>query len=343
MQEELNGLRQSFRADLAAARDARSLEEVRVRYLGKKSGRLTHLMKELGRLPRKERPAAGKLMNELKAELEGALEARLAEPVSPAREAVQRVDSTLPGAVPLVGTLHPITIVRRELEEIFISMGYAVEDGPEVETDFHNFEALNFPPDHPAREEQDSFFVGRDRVLRTHTSPVQIRTMLAHRPPLKFIAPGLAFRRDAIDPNHTPAFFQIEGMAVAERVSLADLKGTLALFWKRVFGEKVRVQFRPSFFPFVEPGAEVDISCIFCDGKGCRGCGHSGRIEVGGAGMVHPMVFKAVGYDPSRVTGFAFGLGIDRIAKLKYGVDDLRMFWDNDVRFLEQFRGQGLS
>ena len=343
MQEELNALRTSFRADLDAAQDAPSLDGVRVRYLGQKSGRLTHLLKQLGCLPREERPEAGKLLNEIKVELEAALAERTAGVGTSVGPTVARTDLTLPGSEPSVGTLHPITIVRRELEEIFLSMGYSVEEGPDVETDFHNFEALNFPPDHPARDEQDSFFVGGGRVLRTHTSPVQIRTMLARQPPLKFVAPGMAFRRDAIDPNHTPAFFQLEGMAVAERVSMADLRGTLAFFWRRVFGAQVKVRFRPSFFPFVEPGAEVDISCIFCAGKGCSSCGHGGWIEVGGAGMVHPRVFEAVGYDPDRVTGFAFGLGIDRITKLKYGIDDLRLFWDNDLRFLDQFRSQGLS
>ncbi|MFQ5718475.1 MAG: phenylalanine--tRNA ligase subunit alpha [Acidobacteriota bacterium] len=342
MEDKVNELRESFQTDLAAARDTTTIEAVRVRYLGQRSGQLTLLLKMLGELPRQDRPAAGKLLNQVKKELEEALAAAVARSSrSPARSTTA-IDPTLPGVIPEIGTIHPITIVRRELEDIFRSMGYSVEEGPEVETDFHNFEALNFPPDHPARDEQDSFFAGPGRVLRTHTSPVQIRTMLARRPPLKFVAPGMAFRRDAIDPNHTPAFFQLEGMAVAPTVSMADLKGTLAFFWRRVFGEAVRVRFRPSFFPFVEPGAEVDISCIFCLGGGCRACGHGGWIEVGGAGMVHPEVFRAVGYDAGKWTGFAFGLGIDRITKLKYGIDDLRLFWDNDVRFLAQFRGQGL-
>jgi phenylalanyl-tRNA synthetase alpha chain len=250
------------------------------------------------------------------------------------------LDPTLPGIAPNLGQLHPITLVRRELEEIFISLGYSIEEGPEVETEFHNFEALNIPEDHPARDDHDSFYAGPGRVLRTHTSPVQIRTMQRCKPPLKFIAPGMVFRRDAIDPNHTPAFFQLEGMAVGTGVSLADLKGTLTVFWRRLFGDRIQVRFRPSYFPFVEPGAEVDISCILCLGKGCRACGGSGWIEIMGAGMVHPAVFRAVGYDPSQVSGFAFGMGIDRITKLKYGIEDLRLFWENDLRFLGQFRNE---
>ncbi len=341
MEAALRGLRQAFDADLAAAGDAPAVEAVRVRYLGKKSGRLTHLMKGLGRLPAAQRPAAGQLLNRLKADLEAALARRQAGLAAPEPRAAG-LDVTLPGAAPALGQLHPITLVRRELEEIFISLGYSVEDGPEVETEFYNFEALNIPGDHPARDEQDSFFAGPGRVLRTHTSPVQIRTMQARTPPLKFVAPGVVYRRDAIDPNHTPAFFQLEGMAVGEGVSLADLKGTLTVFWKRLLGEKMQVRFRPSYFPFVEPGAEVDISCILCDGQGCRACGGSGWIEIMGAGMVHPAVFEAVGYDPARVSGFAFGMGIDRITKLKYGIDDLRLFWENDLRFLEQFRAAGL-
>jgi phenylalanyl-tRNA synthetase alpha chain len=342
VEQELDALRTSFATDLSAAGDARSLEEIRVRYLGKKSGRLTHLMKGLGRLPAGARPRAGQLANRLKADMEAALSERAAS-ISTLRPAEgPSLDVTLPGVQPAIGQLHPLTVVRRELEEIFLSLGFSVEDGPEVETEFHNFEALNIPADHPARDEQDSFYLSGGRVLRTHTSPVQIRTMLARKPPLKFVAPGLVYRRDAIDPNHTPAFFQLEGMAVGEGISLADLKGTLTVFWQRLLGERMKVRFRPSYFPFVEPGAEVDISCILCLGKGCRACGSSGWIEIMGAGMVHPAVFEAVGYEPDRYTGFAFGMGIDRITKLKYGIDDLRLFWENDLRFLSQFRRDGL-
>jgi phenylalanyl-tRNA synthetase alpha chain len=337
VEQDLKDLRQEFNQALAAAAGEGAVEEVRIRFLGQKSGRLTHLMRGLGRLPADQRPRMGQALNGLKKELETALaEHRSAS--SGQAAPVSMLDPSLPGRRPALGQLHPITLVRRELEEVFLSLGYSVEAGPEVETSFHNFEALNIPPDHPARDEHDSFYVGPGRVLRTHTSPVQIRTMMRHKPPLKFVAPGMVFRRDAIDPNHTPAFFQLEGMAIDRHVSMADLKGTLTIFWRRLFGEKIQVRFRPSYFPFVEPGAEVDISCLLCLGKGCRACGGSGWIEIMGAGMVHPAVFRAVGYDPDTVTGFAFGMGIDRITKLKYGIDDLRLFWDNDLRFLRQFQ-----
>jgi len=336
VEQDLKDLRSEFDQALADANHEGALEEVRIRFLGQKSGRLTHLMRGLGRLPADQRPAMGQALNSLKKDLETALSQRLSTVTAPAALA-SSLDPSLPGRRPAMGQLHPITLVRRELEEVFISLGYSVEAGPEVETGFHNFEALNIPHDHPARDEHDSFYVGAGRVLRTHTSPVQIRTMLRCKPPLKFVAPGMVFRRDAIDPNHTPAFFQLEGMAVDRNVSLADLKGTLTIFWRRIFGEQIQVRFRPSYFPFVEPGAEVDISCLLCLGKGCRGCAGSGWIEIMGAGMVHPAVFRAVGYDPEKVSGFAFGMGIDRITKLKYGIDDLRLFWDNDLRFLRQF------
>jgi len=339
VEQELKDLRVEFGNALASARDEAALEAIRIRFLGQKSGCLTHLMRGLGRLPADQRPRMGQTVNSLKKEMDAGLAAAQAALASPERRS-DGLDPTLPGCAPNLGQLHPITLVRRELEEIFISLGYSIEEGPEVETEFHNFEALNIPPDHPARDDHDSFYAGPGRVLRTHTSPVQIRTMQRCQPPLKFIAPGMVFRRDAIDPNHTPAFFQLEGMAVGERVSLADLKGTLTVFWRRLFGDRIQVRFRPSYFPFVEPGAEVDISCILCLGKGCRACGGSGWIEIMGAGMVHPAVFRAVGYDPDRVSGFAFGMGIDRIAKLKYGIEDLRLFWENDLRFLGQFRNE---
>jgi phenylalanyl-tRNA synthetase alpha chain len=341
LEQDLAGLKAAFEADLAAAADPHGVEDVRVRYLGQKSGRLTALLRGLGKLPPAARPGAGEALNRLRAEMEAALAGRRGGGIG--RAPAPRVDPTLPGIEPVLGSLHPLTLVRREMEEIFISMGYAIEEGPEMETDFHNFQALNIPEDHPARDDADSFFAGPGRVLRTHTSPVQIRTMLARSPPLRFVAPGMVFRRDAVDPNHTPAFFQLEGMVVAQGISMADLKGTLTHFWKRMFGEGRRVRFRPSYFPFVEPGAEVDISCLLCGGQGCRACAQTGWIEVTGAGMVHPAVFEAVGYDPSRVTGFAFGMGIDRIAKLKHGIEDLRHFWENDVRFLAPFRSRGLA
>ena len=336
MEQDLKDLRQEFNQALAAAAGEGAVEEVRIRFLGQKSGRLTHLMRGLGRLPADQRPRMGQALNGLKKELETALAEHRSATSGPATT-VSMLDPSLPGRRPALGQLHPITLVRRELEEVFLSLGYSVEAGPEVETSFHNFEALNIPPDHPARDEHDSFYVGPGRVLRTHTSPVQIRTMMRHKPPLKFVAPGMVFRRDAIDPNHTPAFFQLEGMAIDRHVSMADLKGTLTIFWRRLFGEKIQVRFRPSYFPFVEPGAEVDISCLLCLGKGCRACGGSGWIEIMGAGMVDPAVLDNVGYDSERYTGFAFGMGPGRIAMLKYGIRDIRAFFENDIRFLSQF------
>jgi len=256
VEEELKNLQVEFTDALAAAADQAAVEAVRIRFLGQKSGRLTHLMRGLGRLAAAERPKMGQAVNNLKKEMEAAL-AKAVGGLATVAATDASLDPTLPGCAPSLGQLHPINLVRRELEEIFISLGYSIEEGPEVETEFHNFEALNIPSDHPARDDHDSFYAGPGRVLRTHTSPVQIRTMQRCRPPLKFIAPGMVFRRDAIDPNHTPAFFQLEGMAVAEKVSLADLKGTLTVFWRRVFGGRIQVRFRPSYFPFVEPGAEV--------------------------------------------------------------------------------------
>jgi phenylalanyl-tRNA synthetase alpha chain len=246
------------------------------------------------------------------------------------------LDLTLPGRRPERGLPHPITRIARRIEDVFLEMGYSIEDGPEVETDFHNFEALNIPPHHPARDAQDTFYLAGGMLLRTHTSPVQIRTLQARTPPLKIVAPGRVYRRDS-DLTHSPMFHQVEGLVVAEGISFAHLKGTLAHFCRRIFGEGVRVRLRPSYFPFVEPGAEYDVSCILCDGNGCRACKGTGWLEMGGCGMVHPAVLEKVGHDPERWTGFAFGLGIDRIVMLRYGIPDIRMLFDNDLRFLAQF------
>jgi phenylalanyl-tRNA synthetase alpha chain len=246
------------------------------------------------------------------------------------------LDVSLPGRIPKVGTLHPVTQVRQEIEEIFLEMGYCLATGPEAEDDFHNFVALNFPPDHPARDTQDTFYLEGDLLLRTHTSPVQIRAMQGATPPVKIIALGKVYRRDS-DVSHSPMFHQVEGLAVGEGITFADLKGTVLTFARRIFREETRVRFRPSYFPFVEPGAEFDISCVLCGGSGCPTCKHSGWLEMGGAGMVHPNVLKAVGYDPEALSGFAFGLGVDRIAMLKFGIDDIRLLFENDLRFLGQF------
>jgi phenylalanyl-tRNA synthetase alpha chain len=336
VERRVEEIRRQFDRDLGAARDAAALEEVRVRYLGRKSGLLTTLLKELRDVPPARRAAAGKALNDLKAHVEAALDAALemARRARPAdREAI---DVTLPGRAQRPGSPHPITQVRDLIEEIFLEMGYALESGPEVETDYHNFEALNIPPHHPARDMQDTFYVEGGLLLRTHTSPVQIRTMQTRRPPIKMVALGRVFRRDS-DLTHSPVFHQVEGLVVGDGVTFAHLKGTLEHFCQRVFGRDLTIRLRPSYFPFVEPGAEYDISCIFCGGGGCRRCKGSGFIEMGGAGMVHPAVFEKVGYDAERTTGFAFGLGIERIAMLKHGIDDIRLFYENDLRVLSQF------
>jgi phenylalanyl-tRNA synthetase alpha chain len=331
-------IRKEFDRDLAAARTADDLEAVRVRYVGRKAGRVRDLLQSLGELSPAERAAAGKAANDLRRHVESAL-ARAAGEIGAAarRPPAAAIDPTLPGRRPDLGLPHPITRTMERIEEIFLEMGYSIEDGPEAETEEHNFEALNIPAHHPARAEQDTFYLGDGVLLRTHTSPVQVRTMRKRRPPLKIIAPGKAFRRDAPDLSHSPMFHQVEGLAVAEGISLAHLKGTLGRFCRRMFGELVRVRVRPSYFPFVEPGAEYDMSCILCAGAGCGSCKGTGWLEMGGCGMVHPAVFEGVGYDPERWTGFAFGLGIDRIAMLRYGVHDIRLFFENDLRFLSQF------
>ncbi|MBZ5639434.1 MAG: phenylalanine--tRNA ligase subunit alpha [Acidobacteriia bacterium] len=339
MREELERIERDFREALSEARDwPDAVEGVRIRFLGRK-GEVPALMKRLGALPPAARPEAGKAINELKESILDAIEAASATAESRRRSealAEERVDPTLPSRVPWQGSLHPVTHARRELERIFREMGYSVESGPEVEDDFHNFEALNLPPDHPARDATDTFYVVGGLLLRTHTSPVQIRTMEAQEPPIRMICPGRVYRRD-LDATHLPMFHQLEALVVDEGISMADLKGTMAEVWKRFFGADVRTRLRPGYFPFVEPGCEYDISCRVCGGSGCRACKGSGWLELGGAGMVHPAVFEAVGIDPERYTGFAFGLGIDRIAMMRYGIDDLRLLMENDLRFLAQF------
>jgi phenylalanyl-tRNA synthetase alpha chain len=339
VRDELERIERSFAEALSAAgADTRAIDAVRVRFLGKK-GEVTGLMKGLGRLTPEDRPAAGKAINELKRKVTDALERSAAEADEKARRArveSQRVDVTLPPRRPWTGSLHPVTLTRLELERIFVELGFSVESGPEVEDDFHNFQALNIPEDHPARDDTDTFYLEGGLLLRTHTSPVQIRTMQARKPPIKMICPGRVYRRD-MDATHLPMFHQLEALVVGERVTMADLKGTLSAVWKRFFGEQVEMRLRPGYFPFVEPGCEYDISCRVCGGSGCRVCKQSGWIELGGAGMVHPAVFEAVEVDPARYSGFAFGLGIDRIAMMRHEIDDLRLLMENDVRFLSQF------
>ena len=326
------------RAAIARAATSAELEQIRVRYLGRQ-GALTSLLRSLGTLPPAERPLVGAAANEAKRELEAMLEQRLAASVEDERRRRRegaRVDLTLPGRRPPLGSLHPLTRVHDEIVEIFVGLGFSVAEGPEIESDYFNFEALNLPKDHPARDMQDTFYLTEDRLLRTHTSPVQIRTMQAQKPPVRIICPGKVYRRDA-DITHSPQFTQFEGLAVDRNISMADLKGTLELFAREMFGPRSKIRFRPSFFPFTEPSAEVDVLCFLCGGDGCRVCKQSGWLEILGSGMVHPQVLRNVGYDPEEVTGWAFGMGVERIAMLKYGVDDIRLFFENDLRFLRQF------
>lgn len=326
------------REELARATSGQELEQIRVKYLGKK-GLLTQLLRSMPTLPPAERPAVGREANEAKAVIEAELARRREEVRQREREArlrADRVDLTLPGRRVERGGIHPVSRVLGEVVEVFLGLGFAVAEGPEVELDYYNFEALNIPRDHPARDMQDTFYVSEDVLLRTHTSPVQIRTMLAQRPPVRVICPGRVYRRDA-DITHSPMFHQVEGLAVDRDISMADLKGTLELFARELFGPESRIRFRPSFFPFTEPSAEVDVLCVLCQGAGCRLCKGSGWLEILGCGMVHPQVFRNVGYDSEEVTGWAFGMGVERIAMLKYGVDDIRLFFENDLRFLAQF------
>jgi phenylalanyl-tRNA synthetase alpha chain len=339
LHDEVERLAREFEVALeGAGADPAAIEAVRVRFLGRK-GELPALMKTLGGLGAAERPAAGQAINRLKAKIEdgiagAAARGRAAD--AEARLARERADVSLPPRMPWRGSLHPVTATRRELEHVFAGLGFSVEEGPEVEDDFHNFQALNIPPDHPARDETDTFYLEGGLLLRTHTSPVQIRTMRARRPPIKMICPGRVYRRD-LDATHLPMFHQLEALVVGEHVTMADLKGTLETVWKCFYGDTVRIRLRPGYFPFVEPGCEYDVSCTLCDGQGCRTCKGSGWIELGGAGMVHPAVFEAVDLDPARWSGFAFGLGIDRIAMMRFGISDLRLLMDGDVRFLRQF------
>ncbi|RJX28520.1 MAG: phenylalanine--tRNA ligase subunit alpha [Desulfarculus sp.] len=337
MLEELKATGQAALEQVRAAASEQELEELRVRYLGRK-GLLTQMLRATGSLPPDQRPAFGQSANQIKKELDQALaEAQERLRAQAARAAFRPgVDATLPGVQPRRGHLHPITQTERLILAVFTRMGFAVVESPEVELDWYCFEALNMPPDHPARDMQDTFYVQEGVVLRTHTSPVQVRTMESTPPPLRIVCPGKAFRRDS-DATHTPMFHQVEGLMVGPDVSFAHLKGVLISFVHQVFSPQVPVRFRPSFFPFTEPSAEVDIGCVVCGGDGCRVCSHTGWLEILGSGMVDPNVFINVGYDPDQVTGFAFGMGIERIAMLKWGIDDLRMFYDNDLRFLRQF------
>jgi phenylalanyl-tRNA synthetase alpha chain len=341
---DLSALRADFEQALVQARTAADLKAVRDRFLGRKAGLVTALLKSLGSLPPDERRALGADVNALKLQIEEHLTAR--EQAADADAPADGVDITLPGRVPALGRRHPLTQVRERIEDIFAGMGYQIIEGPELEDDWHNFEALNMPAEHPARDMQDTLYLSppmaadekgrRASLLRTHTSGMQIRYMEAFPPPVRLIAPGRVYRRDNFDATHTPMFTQVEGLVVDEGISLGDLKGTLQAFADRFFEASVKTRLRPSFFPYTEPSAELDVECQGCGGRGCPLCKHTGWIEVLGCGMVHPAVFEAVGYDSEKYTGFAFGVGIERLALRLYGVDDIRMFYENDLRFLEQ-------
>ena len=335
---DLTALTQEALAEVAACGDLAALDDARVRWLGKK-GALTEQLKALGRLSAAERPAAGARINEAKERLQAAIEARRAALERGAIEralTADRIDVTLPGRGEAPGGLHPVTQARLRIETLFRRAGFEVATGPEIEDDFHNFEALNIPPNHPARAMHDTFYFPDGRLLRTHTSPVQIRALQARGAPLAIIAPGRVYRCDS-DMTHSPMFHQLEGLVVGENISFANMKAVLHGFLQAFFERALAMRLRPSFFPFTEPSAEVDMSCVFCDGKGCRVCKHSGWLEISGCGMVHPNVLKASGVDAERYTGYAFGAGIDRLAMLRYGVSDLRLFFENDLRFLRQF------
>ncbi|WP_203361530.1 phenylalanine--tRNA ligase subunit alpha [Bacillus sp. REN10] len=340
MEQQLQQLQTEALAQIETAADLKQLNDIRVAYLGKK-GPVTEVLKGMGKLSAEERPKMGALANEVRGAIASAIEAKqttLEQQAIQEQLAKETVDITLPGRPVKTGNHHPLTRVVEEIEDLFIGMGYSVAEGPEVEKDYYNFEALNLPKGHPARDMQDSFYITEDILLRTHTSPVQARTMEKNteKGPIKIICPGKVFRRDNDDATHSHQFMQIEGLVVDENISMGDLKGTLQAFAKKMFGEDREIRLRPSFFPFTEPSVEVDVSCM-CGGKGCNICKQTGWIEVLGAGMVHPNVLEMAGYDSKKYTGFAFGMGAERIAMLKYGIDDIRLFYTDDLRFLKQF------
>lgn len=336
MIETIQQLGRDFDSQIVDCSSLNQLERIRIDFLGKK-GCVSRIMKDLRSVPAEEKPLLGKSINAFKERIERTLEEKTRELESKDQgEALKGFDFSLPGRKEISGSIHPISRISDEIASIFFSLGFQVEEGPEIESDYYNFEALNIPRDHPARDMQDTFYLEEDMVLRTHTSPVQIRVMEKREPPLRIIAPGKVYRRDS-DISHTPMFHQIEGLMIGENISFSHLKGVIDLFVRQVFGEKTKTRFRPSFFPFTCPSAEVDIQCVMCSGKGCRVCSQSGWLEILGAGMVDPAVFKAVNYDSEKWTGFAFGMGIERIAMLKYGINDIRLFFENDLRFSKQF------
>ncbi len=339
MKEQLKNIQIKAKADVENAATLADIEELRVKYLGKK-GEVSLVLKQLGQLSSEERPIIGQLANEVRADIENAIKdakTRLEAEALNSRLASERIDITMPGRVSAFGGLHPINIVLNDLIDIFQSMGFDVVDGPEVETDYYNFEALNVPADHPARDMQDTFYLNDNLLLRTQTSAAQIRTMKTRKPPIRIVCPGRVFRADEVDATHSPVFHQMEGLVVDKGVTMCDLLGVLEQFAREIYGPETKVKFRPSFFPFTEPSVEVDVTCSECGGKGCRVCKGSGWIEILGAGMVHPNVLRACGIDPEVYSGFAFGIGLDRLTTTRYKISDIRLLFENDVRFLEQF------
>jgi len=339
MRDKLHLIQEEVLDRIEKADHANDLEEIRVKYLGKK-GELTKILRGMGKLSPEERPVMGQLANEVRQAIESALSAKvkdIEERAMAIKLEEETIDVTLPGERPLLGKLHPLTTVLNQITEIFFGMGFDVAEGPEVELDYYNFEALNMPKNHPARDTQDTFYINENILLRTHTSPTQIRTMEKQEPPIKILVPGRVYRSDAVDATHSPIFHQIEGLVVDKNITMGDLKGVLDVFAKRMFGDKTRTRFRPHHFPFTEPSAEMDVSCVTCEGRGCRICSNTGWIEILGAGMVHPRVLEYGKIDPSEYTGFAFGMGLDRIVNQIFGIDDIRLLYENDIRFLNQF------
>ncbi|WP_337099663.1 phenylalanine--tRNA ligase subunit alpha [Paenibacillus sp. YIM B09110] len=340
MKERLEGLRVEALAELEQVQNPQQLNDLRVKYLGKK-GALTEILRGMGGLSAEERPIIGQVGNDVRAAIETVIEQKqeaFQQEETNNRLRAETIDVTLPGKALPTGSVHPLNKVAQEIEDVFIGLGYSIAEGPEVETDYFNFEALNLPKNHPARDMQDSFYITDDILMRTHTSPVQVRTMKASNgAPIKVICPGKVYRRDDDDATHSFQFNQIEGLVIGRNIRMSDLKGTLLQFVQQMFGEQAQIRLRPSFFPFTEPSAEVDVTCVQCGGNGCRMCKQTGWLEILGCGMVHPRVLEMGGYDPEEVSGFAFGMGVERIALLKYGIDDIRHFYTNDLRFLSQF------
>lgn len=340
MQAQLNKILEEVKAQLKEASTLAQTDDIRVKVLGKK-GQLTEILRGMGKLSPEERKETGQMANKVRAEIEKLLEEKFEAVKAAAKEAqfkIEKIDVTEPGRETVLGVKHPLTITIEEVSKVFMNMGFSIAEGPEVETVFNNFDALNAGPNHPSRDMTDTFYITKDTLLRTQTSPVQVRTLLKQEPPIKVISPGRCFRCDTPDATHSPMFHQIEGLVVDEGITMADLKGTLDSFAKQLFGTSTKTKFRPHHFPFTEPSAEMDVSCFKCGGKGCRVCKGSGWIEILGCGMVHPHVLKVGGLDTEKYTGFAFGMGVERVAMLKYGVDDIRLFYENDMRFINQFK-----